>query len=68
MGLGKLQHSFFLMLTLDGGEWSVSHPVYFTAMIGTPSQHCIEGWMGPRHGLDNFREEKISRPAGNRKP
>jgi hypothetical protein len=37
-----------LTLTLNGGEWSASHPCYFTPGEGSPGPHLIEGWLGPR--------------------
>jgi hypothetical protein len=29
----------FLALTLDGGEWSASHPIHFTSRESAPSIH-----------------------------
>jgi hypothetical protein len=42
----------YLTSTLDGGEWSASHPGYFTPRERAPSTHWIGGWVGPRYGLD----------------
>jgi hypothetical protein len=41
-----------LDLGAEGGEWSASHLVCFTPRERAPSTHWIEGWMGPRAGLD----------------
>jgi hypothetical protein len=37
-----------LTLALDGGEWSVSCPGYFTTRERDPGTHWIGGWVGPR--------------------
>jgi hypothetical protein len=37
----------FLTSALDGGEWSTSCRVHFTADERTPSTHWIRGWVGP---------------------
>jgi hypothetical protein len=47
----------FLILTLDGGEFSAICPFHFT-----PGTHWIGGWVGPRAGLDSG-EEKYIAPA-----
>jgi hypothetical protein len=41
----------FLTSALVGGEWSASRPGRFT-----PGTHCIEGWVGPRPGLDDMEK------------
>jgi hypothetical protein len=44
----------FLTSALDGGEWSTSRPGRFT-----PGTHWIEGWLGPRAGLDTMEKRLI---------
>jgi len=50
-----------LTSTLDGGEWSVSHPCCFTPRERAPGAPWIGGWVGPRAILDTG-EEKIPSP------
>jgi hypothetical protein len=52
-----------LTLSLDGGEWSASHPGCFTPRERAPRTHWIEGWVGPRAILDVVVRRKISRPC-----
>jgi hypothetical protein len=47
----------FLTPTLDGGEWSASHPGRFTPRERTTGTHRIGGWVEKR---------KIPAPTGNR--
>jgi hypothetical protein len=47
-----------LTSTLDGGEWSVSHPCCLTPRERAPGAPWIGGWVGPRAILDTG-EEKI---------
>jgi len=54
-------HSF--TSTLDGGEWSASRPDRFTPKERTSGAHWIEGWVGPRAGLDVVVKRKIPRPC-----
>jgi hypothetical protein len=42
----------FLTSAIDGGEWSPSRPCRFTFGESAPGTHGIEGWVGPRAGLD----------------
>jgi hypothetical protein len=42
----------FLTSVLDGGEWSASHACRFTPGEIAPGTHWVEGWVGPRAGLD----------------
>jgi hypothetical protein len=44
--------------TLDGGEWSVSHPGRFTPRVRAPVTYWIGGWVGPRPGLDAVSKRK----------
>ena len=48
---GEKRNSSTLSLTssLDGGGWT--KPLHARKRLGT---HCIEGWEGPRAGLDGF--------------
>jgi hypothetical protein len=50
-GVGVELHAF-LTSALDGSEWSASCPGGFTPGKGSPGIHFIEGWVGPRAGLD----------------
>jgi hypothetical protein len=45
---------------LDRGGWSTSRPSRFTPG-GRSSTHCIEGWMGPRAGLDGCGKSRPQR-------
>jgi hypothetical protein len=49
----------FLTSTLDGGEWSASHPGRFTPRKRAPGTHWIGGWVGPRAGLDDVEKRKV---------
>jgi hypothetical protein len=42
----------FLASALAGIEWSASRPGRFAAGERAPLTHWIEGWVGPRGGLD----------------
>jgi hypothetical protein len=42
----------FLTSVLDGDEWSTSRPCRFIPRGRRFGIHWIEGWMGPRAGLD----------------
>jgi hypothetical protein len=48
-----LEIHIFLAPALIGSEWSASRPGRFT-----PGTHWIEGWMGPRAGLDDVEKRK----------
>jgi hypothetical protein len=58
----------FLTSSLDGGEWSASHPSRFIAGEEVPTTHWIGCWVGPRAGLALWRGEKPLAPAGNQSP
>jgi hypothetical protein len=45
--------TYCLTSALDGGEWLASRPGRFNSTEGSPSTHCIGGWVGPRAGLDS---------------
>jgi hypothetical protein len=62
----------FLTSALVGGEWSASSPGRFTT--GEKANGSIEGWVGPRTGLDDVEKgefltlpglelQPLSRPA-----
>jgi hypothetical protein len=48
----------FLTSALVGGE-SASRPGRFTREERAPGTHRIEGWVGPRAGLDDVEKRKI---------
>jgi hypothetical protein len=41
-------HTFFDL----GTKWSASYPSSFTPRERAPGTHLIEGWVGPRAGMD----------------
>jgi hypothetical protein len=51
--------SNILASTLDGGEWSDSHPICLIPGETAPSIHCIGGWVGPIDSLDSMQKRKI---------
>jgi hypothetical protein len=55
-----------LISALDGGELSASRSGRFIPSERSPIINWIEGWMGPRVGLDTVVKRKIAVPAGNR--
>jgi hypothetical protein len=57
MGSGCIDHTF-LTSVLVGGEWSASRPDRFTPGEKTGT-HWIEGWVGPRAGLDNVEQRQF---------
>jgi hypothetical protein len=50
----EVQLHAYLISVLDVGEWSASCPIHFTPRESVPSTHWIEGWLGPRAGMDAF--------------
>jgi hypothetical protein len=46
----------FFISVLVGGEWSASRPGLFTPWERAPGTHWIEGWVGPRAGLDDMEK------------
>jgi hypothetical protein len=49
----------FLTSALDGGERSSSHPGHITPGERATGTHWIEGWVGPRAGLNDVERRKI---------
>jgi len=63
--LGEWKYSSAHSLTseIDGGEWSALRPCRFT-----PRTHWVEGWVGPRAGLDMVSKRKIPSPRQESNP
>jgi len=55
-----------LTSALDGGEWSASHPGFFTPRERIPN--WIGGWVGLRAGLDAMVRRKIPSPYWDLNP
>jgi hypothetical protein len=55
----EVQLHAFLSSVLDGGEFSASHTGRFTPRERAPGTHWIEGWVGPRAGLNTVVKRKI---------
>jgi hypothetical protein len=47
----------FLTSALDGGEWSVPNPCYFTPGKKDSITHWVQGWVGPTASLDDMEME-----------
>jgi hypothetical protein len=45
------------------GEWSASWPARFTPREIAPGSHWIEGWVGPRTGLDVEKRKLLTLPG-----
>jgi hypothetical protein len=58
----------FLTSALDGSEWLASSTGRFTPRERASGTHWIEGWVGPRAGLDAVEKRKISRPSRESNP
>jgi hypothetical protein len=54
-----VQIHIFFPSALAGGEWSASRPYRFTPGEKATGTHWIEGWVGPRAGLDNVVNRKF---------
>ena len=59
---GTHQLHLFLTSSLDGDEWSTSHPCPFNPRRN-PGTHWLGGWVGPRAGLDIQRRALPLVPA-----
>jgi len=57
--IGACLHST-LISSPNSDEWSVSHPGRFILWDRDFSANWIEGWVGPRPGLDGSEKRKIS--------
>jgi hypothetical protein len=57
--LGYIDSQFFLASALVGGQWSDSRPGRFTPEERDPGTNWIEGWVGPRAGMDNMEKRKF---------
>lgn len=49
----------FLILTLDGDEWSALRPCFFTPQKRAPSTHLIGGLVEPRVDLEAVKDRTI---------
>jgi hypothetical protein len=58
MGSGRIAPPFLIM-ALDGGKCSVSHPAYFIPEKGGPRTHWIGGWVCLRASMDTLDKKKI---------
>jgi hypothetical protein len=56
-GYGVQLHSL-LTSAFDVDEWKASRSSRFTRREKSPGTHCIEGWVGPRTGLDSVAKRK----------
>jgi hypothetical protein len=54
----------FLTLAMNGGGWSASC-FYFTPEEMAPGARHIQGWVGPRAGLDVMEKKKSLAPTRN---
>jgi hypothetical protein len=45
---------------MEVGEWSASHPSFFSPGKTAAITHWREGWVNPRPGLDVMEKRKIS--------
>jgi hypothetical protein len=58
-----VQIHLFLTSVLVGDEWSASHPGRFTPVERAPGTYWIEGWVGPKTGLDDVHRQILSLPG-----
>jgi hypothetical protein len=52
MGQWRYNSTILDLDTIDGSKSSASHPGRFTPGERGPGTHWIEGWVGPRAGMD----------------
>jgi len=64
----EVQLHAFLILTLDGGKWSISRPGRFNPEKGVPGTHSTRGYKGSKVGLNIQAKRKNYAPTGNRNP
>jgi len=64
----EVQLHTFLTTALDGGEWSASHPSYYTPRERDPGTHWIGGWVGPRAGPEVVAKRIPSLPSLGTEP
>jgi hypothetical protein len=55
-----------LTSVLFGGDLSALRPGRFTPELGAPGTYWIEGWVGPRTGLNGLAKRKLFALAGSR--
>lgn len=60
--------SGFLILVLDGGEWSASYSDCFTFRETAPDTHCLEDWVSPRAGLDAVVKRRLFFSSSGKQP
>jgi hypothetical protein len=51
---------------LDGGVWSASRSGHFTPRERAPGTRWLDGWVGPRAGLDTVMKRTFAASAGTR--
>jgi hypothetical protein len=66
-GSGGIAHTF-LIVALDGSEWSASCPGCFTPRERAPGTHWIGGWVGPRASLNTVVMRNILSPTRTQTP
>jgi hypothetical protein len=59
LGTGDMELHAFLTLALNGGERLASYPGQYIPRQRAPGTHWMEGWVGPRAGLDIVVKRKI---------
>jgi hypothetical protein len=64
----EVQRHAFLTSTLEGGEWTASHPGRLTPGERASGTPWVGGWVGPRAGLDAVEKRKISSPRRESNP
>jgi hypothetical protein len=52
-----------LTFILDGVDWPASRPRPFTHGEKAPGTHLIEGWVGPRAGLEIVKKNPLPLPG-----
>jgi len=57
------QLHLFLTSTIDGDEWSATHPGRFVLEMN-PVTHCTGSWVGPSPGLDDTESREFFPPTG----